>query len=87
MQCWIVCLLALAVIFLVFGIVLVVFSAKVKDHLVRYDTKCTAPNLPVLGSAFSPSMCYVSLSIPETMEGPVFFTTNLTISIKITADM
>lgn len=64
--------LHLAVIFLVFGIVLVVFSAKVKDHLVRYDTKCTAPVLPVAGASFTPSKCYVSLSIPETMDGPVF---------------
>lgn len=62
----------LSVIFLVFGIVLVVFSAKVKDHLVRYDTKCTAPALPVAGTPFIPSKCYVALSIPEDMEGPVF---------------
>jgi len=67
------CLSVLAVIFLVFGIVLVVFSAKVKDHLVRYDTKCTAPNLPVAGAPFfTPSKCYVALNIPEDMEGPVF---------------
>ena len=64
--------LCLAVIFLVFGIVLVVFSAKVKDHLVRSDTKCTSPSLPVVGTTFTPSLCYVALSITEDMEGPVF---------------
>jgi len=66
------CLSVLAVIFLVFGIVLVVYSAKVKDHLLRYDTKCTAPALPVVGASFTPSKCFVALTIPEDMEGPVF---------------
>ena len=55
-----------------FGIVLIIFSAKIKDHLVRYDTKCTTPLIPVEGVSFKPSKCYVALNIPEDMEGPVF---------------
>ncbi|KAL4477009.1 hypothetical protein ABPG72_011706 [Tetrahymena utriculariae] len=68
----------LSTIFLVFGIVLVVFTNKIIDVKVRYDTKCSTINYPQSDSGFVPAMCTVNFNVDEDMEAPVFFYYQLT---------
>ncbi|KAL4431552.1 hypothetical protein ABPG74_017257 [Tetrahymena malaccensis] len=68
----------LSTIFLVFGIVLVVFTNKILDSKVRYDTKCSTINYPNSDAGVAPAICTIQFTVTEDMESPVFVYYELT---------
>lgn len=53
----------LTIFFVVFGVVLLVYSLKVKEYSVRYDDQCTT---------YNGATCDVKINIKKDMEAPIY---------------